>query len=589
MALGIFGVRSAYNMLVSASSTLARYDQQYASDLEYIRYALAQLVAPVLQYILNLAKTILAYINYIARAWFGVNLFANASAKSFNQVKKNIGGASGAAKELQKTLAGFDEMNILNSSSTGGGGGVGGGALGPDFDLSDLSDVEIPEWIKWIADNKDLVIGAIVGIATAFLIFKTLQIMGILGEVSDAIKEIVNSFGILNGALFAAGIATAIAGIILMIKGIIDYINDPSWANFKKVLYGLELALAGVGAALIAVNKSNPVGWIIEGIAVIGALATAIVDLIVGEKNEKTTQDKLRESTEKLREAREKLTSATKEYMDAVDGAEDAERRLQEVQDETGISIDDLLNKMEKENLSYKDLTETERDVYRAYMENKDAQEKLKQTTTEVTWAQAQEKEALYKTIGALRESSSNYNEYKKAVKKAYDEGKISAKDAARAISIALVEMDEDTREEFTKDLPKNIKEGLNPNNYQIEANEFKKWWNNNFIGGLINKINMTVNATSNITGGSYQKMAAGGILNVPNKGTLVGGGRAIAGEAGAEGYIPLTDQQAMSTLGEEIGKNVVVNLTNITKVGSRQIARELRQINANNSFAYNV
>ena len=40
--------------------------------------------------------------------------------------------------------------------------------------------------------------------------------------------------------------------------------------------------------------------------------------------------------------------------------------------------------------------------------------------------------------------------------------------------------------------------------------------------------------------------------------------------------------------LGAEIGRNVVVNLTNITKVGNRQIAREIKQINAEQEFAFN-
>ena len=72
----------------------------------------------------------------------------------------------------------------------------------------------------------------------------------------------------------------------------------------------------------------------------------------------------------------------------------------------------------------------------------------------------------------------------------------------------------------------------------------------------------------------------------MPNKGTMLGS--AIGGESGREGVIPLTDQQAMAQLGAEIGRNVVVNLTNITKVGNRQIAREIKQINAEQEFAFN-
>ena len=82
--------------------------------------------------------------------------------------------------------------------------------------------------------------------------------------------------------------------------------------------------------------------------------------------------------------------------------------------------------------------------------------------------------------------------------------------------------------------------------------------------------------------------LATGGIVNMPNKGTLVGSG-ALAGEAGREGVIPLTDQQAMAELGREIGKNVLVNLTNITEMNGRVISRELKQVQSEQDFAYNL
>lgn len=64
--------------------------------------------------------------------------------------------------------------------------------------------------------------------------------------------------------------------------------------------------------------------------------------------------------------------------------------------------------------------------------------------------------------------------------------------------------------------------------------------------------------------------------------------GTSIGGERGAEGVIPLTQSQAMEYLGSEIGKNVVVNLTNITEMNGRVIGRELKQIKNSQDFAFN-
>lgn len=65
-------------------------------------------------------------------------------------------------------------------------------------------------------------------------------------------------------------------------------------------------------------------------------------------------------------------------------------------------------------------------------------------------------------------------------------------------------------------------------------------------------------------------------------------GNMAIAGEAGQEGVIPLTDEQAMETLGEAIGKHV--NITNIieNRMNGRVISRVTQQTQNQQNFAYN-
>ena len=102
LALGVFGVRSAYSALRRAVSDLSNYDPQFAANVEYIRYALTQAIAPVLRYIVNLAGTLLQYINMIVNALFGINLFSRGSAENFNKMKAGAGGVSKAVKEIKK-------------------------------------------------------------------------------------------------------------------------------------------------------------------------------------------------------------------------------------------------------------------------------------------------------------------------------------------------------------------------------------------------------------------------------------------------------------------------------------------------------
>lgn len=211
--LALFGIRTAYNAIRGAMSTLSQYDTQMADNIEYIRYALASSLQPVIQTILNLVIKLLQYINYIAKAWTGKNLFKTADA--FKNAQK---GAKGLNKELQKTTASFDEMNILQDTKSGGGADISA----PNIDLTGMQG-EVPQWLKWIVDNKDLILAVMTGIAAGLLAWK----LGLSGIQS-------------------LGIGLAIAGIVYTIESIMAYLQDPSWENFGKIITGIGLAVAGV-------------------------------------------------------------------------------------------------------------------------------------------------------------------------------------------------------------------------------------------------------------------------------------------------------------------------------------------------------
>ena len=109
-------------------------------------------------------------------------------------------------------------------------------------------------------------------------------------------------------------------------------------------------------------------------------------------------------------------------------------------------------------------------------------------------------------------------------------------------------------------------------------------------INGLLDIINAVPGINlGKLNTFNLPRLKTGAIINMPNKGAYVGGGRALAGEAGREGIVPLTDEQAMSELGREIGRNVVINLTNINTMNGRVISRELKTIQNEQDFAFNA
>lgn len=105
--------------------------------------AIGNTFIPIINSLMPVAIAAANAIRIIASAFASILGFAlpsvdysgiSGAANAAGQLDKNLGGAGGSAKELQKALMGFDEINKLPDASGGGGGG-GGNLLGDDFNF----------------------------------------------------------------------------------------------------------------------------------------------------------------------------------------------------------------------------------------------------------------------------------------------------------------------------------------------------------------------------------------------------------------------------------------------------------------------
>lgn len=149
--LAIFGVRAVYSFVRNSINTIANDNEQLKTDIDYMRNALAYSIEPIIGKIVDLAKQLMFYGAYLIKSWTEKNIFENAN----NSLK----GANKQAKDLKKTMAGFDEMNVLSDNSSGGG------VATPSFDLSSIEEMEEPKWLimirdigQWIIDNWQQVV-----------------------------------------------------------------------------------------------------------------------------------------------------------------------------------------------------------------------------------------------------------------------------------------------------------------------------------------------------------------------------------------------------------------------------------------------
>lgn len=599
--LAIFGVRSAYLFIRQAMSTLAQYDDKLAADLQYIRYALASVLEPIIRRIIELVYKLLQYIGYIAYAWTGRNIFENAN-KGLNEANKS-------AKELKKTLAGFDEMNILSN-------GTGGSNVNPSVDLTQIQG-DAPEWIKWIANNGDLVKLILEGIAAALLAIKynldLIQGLGLflmldgllslikdiktyledksfsnLGTVFGDLAEILLGGGLLAGLTSMVGIIAAIASQALALgnavskwsdhfENVKQLLKDPTWDNFLTML------------------RSG-----IDQTGVIGQVLGKLIDKITGAKNETNS---LKDAQEELTKVQEALTRAQNEYISSIDNAEAAQKRLEEAQNKTGLSGESLFQLVEQGTLDYKDMTLEQREVYKAYLDNESAQNRLKKATEELITQKQEEEKANFKNRLEVLAGQKQYTEYKDEVVKAFKEEKISASEASSLIEKQMKNISKESRQTFVKDLPGDIKEGLNINNYGSAWDRFKANWKTN-LANLVTKVIIPVDfsigetvinalrkkilgfAKGGIVYDQLPRLATGGVINMPGRGVPIGS--AVGGEHGREGVIPLTDSQQMALLGEAIGKYITINANIVNTMNGRVISRELQKINNESDFAFN-
>lgn len=268
--LAIFGVRSAYMAVRSAMGIISQYDDKLASNIDYIKYALAYTLKPIVEWILNAVIKLLQYINYIAKAWTGKNLFKTADA--FKNAQK---GAKGLNKELQKTTASFDEMNVLQDTKSSGGG-----VSAPSIDLTELPEGDVPKWVEgiknfglWVKENWKEIIAILLGIGAVILMFKLFSKTS--KEMVPSITEGANAF------LKMAGLALILGAFALVLHEIANLIEKFGKSGLKLTdVIGLMATVLGTIVILmgsVALLGPAMTAGLVPFLAIVGGISAILL------------------------------------------------------------------------------------------------------------------------------------------------------------------------------------------------------------------------------------------------------------------------------------------------------------------------
>lgn len=587
--LAIFSVKSAYSTIRQSMSVLSQYNEGLANKLETIKLVCASTLEPIVNNLVNLVYKLLTYVNYLSKAWFKVDLFTSANDKKLKSSVKST-------KEMRKTLAGFDEMNVLqdtSSNSNSNSSASNKGIIMPE-------EGKIPSWLEWIKDNGKAVAGFLELIGIALL---SIKIGSFLSKLSKGAGSLTK---------FSAGLTIIVAGVITLVTAITDLILH--WDELSTKEKVVTIAMGLIGAAFIALGYSIAKGVSVATLgtgAIIATITTLLVTLgtlIYKWATEEKSIKNVTKAQEDLKAAQDEYANAQDSYIDAVDKAKEAFDKLNDIQTKTGISGEDLYNKVQDGTLDYANMTEQQKEVYKAYLDNIKAQDNLKTSTENLEKAKKNEKIATWEAKLAQEAQNDAFNDggkkaqkFKEDVINAYKNGELSAEEARDLIGKAMSGMSRDTQKTFTEDIPESIKEGLDPKKYETAGQKISKFFSGIFDGiknGLSSAwdwiTGKSSKSSSKSTGfakggivyNNIPKLASGGIINTPGRGVPIIS--AIGGERGKEGVIPLTDSQQMALLGEAIGKYITIYLNNVNTINGRVFSRELKKISSESDFAYN-
>ena len=249
MGMAIIGVRSIYAGFHKIISASLSQNAELSNKFSAIWQALGNAITPILQRVANAILTLFSYLNIFIKALTGgkVDILGSAMATA----NKNTKATTGSLKEMNKQLAGFDELNNIDEN-TGSGGSGGGASLGiadafADVKLDTTWADRIQAFGEWMNEYWPSVVIGVAGFFTAM------------------------NFGATK--MQSLGVGLLLGGIWLVLKGMYDILNNGDWTK------GLTEIAVGIGLITIAVSILK--GTFTAGFGIVIAIITYLAVMII--------------------------------------------------------------------------------------------------------------------------------------------------------------------------------------------------------------------------------------------------------------------------------------------------------------------
>lgn len=575
MGLAMIGIRSLYGMISSSVSRITEENPLLQAQIDAIKNAIDNIVARLVDLLLPVIQFIVGLIGKLLKSLFGIDIFA----KSFN---KNMKGANGSVSKIRKQLLGFDELNILNKDGTTGS--LGGGSLKVNAP-TDINLGNIKKKIQDFFDRNGININ--------------------LDYVKDALKHPIEYIKTALDHFILPGIGKGEG-----LSGMSGLIFGEDSAITKAIKFLHRTFLGGIPG--IINNAKNIWEWLF-GKNKRGTIndLKEILKSTTGMTSEmsKKIKDEFSQISVTYKNGMYEVTTKTGQVVSMT------ETEFRELMQVLGKDADFVLDAMVNATAGVQGAFDNLDDKSSQAFDNIKNNSSTSSNNTKLNWfdtinsiinkASGKDQNGLVGAVtGAFNtinnESNKDNNETKTNwIKSANDIIlKYTSKDKNGVVGAVMGAFNDipASAETNTKSIFKTITSMINnykPPTKTIKVNADTSGLEKSIMGAVQGVfITLGIGHTSGGRKGAKglifnpPKLARGGIINRPGRG--VNYRSATIGERGREAVVPLTDSQQMSLLGQEIAKNVVINLTNVTELDGRVLARNVTQVMNDMNFASN-
>lgn len=275
-------VNKALSAMKNWMSKVILSNDEARASIAKLKGALLTLAQPIVEVIIpafialvNVLTRIISVVAQIVSLLFGKTASGSKqAAKNLDKETKALEGVGSAADDAAGSLAGFDEINTIQTENSGGGGGASTD-IAPDFDFdTSMSEKQLENLLNLIE---------LIGAALA------------AWKISSALGLGMKGF---------LGILVAVYSAIQYAKGLFDaWVNGVSWDNFMQmvagavgvaaglalafgpVAAGISLVVTGIGMLITGFHDAMKNGWNLQNtlLSIAGILETGIgIGLITG-------------------------------------------------------------------------------------------------------------------------------------------------------------------------------------------------------------------------------------------------------------------------------------------------------------------